>query len=124
MAISGNDQLVVYDPLVQLKTAKTGKNNVSTPYTVNELRTQIVGTGVEKKVAVYNSSGNLEPNSILSVESDHVLNTGTYAVGSDLNTAPASASAAGVKGHIKFTADAIYVCVDTDTWKKVDIATF
>jgi hypothetical protein len=41
-----------------------------------------------------------------------------------LNTAPASATATGTLGSIKFTADHIYVCVATNTWKRVAIATF
>ena len=39
-------------------------------------------------------------------------------------TAPASATATGTLGSIKFTADHIYVCVATNTWKRVAIATF
>jgi hypothetical protein len=41
-----------------------------------------------------------------------------------LNTAPVSATAPGTIGEIKFTADHIYVCVATNTWKRVAIATF
>tara|TARA_R110001592_G_scaffold124286_1_gene333046 strand:+ start:656 stop:1402 length:747 start_codon:yes stop_codon:yes gene_type:complete len=41
-----------------------------------------------------------------------------------LNAAPASASATGTIGEIKFTADHIYVCVNNNTWKRVAIATF
>ena len=41
-----------------------------------------------------------------------------------LNSAPASASAAGTLGEIRFTATHIYVCVATNTWKRVAIATF
>jgi hypothetical protein len=43
---------------------------------------------------------------------------------SDLNTAPASATATGTKGEIRVTADAIYICSATDTWVKTDLATF
>jgi len=48
------------------------------------------------------------------------------------NTAPASATATGVKGDIRFVAEggppattgAIYLCIETDTWVKVALATF
>lgn len=48
------------------------------------------------------------------------------------NTAPASASDSGVKGEIRFvgeggppaTTGAIYLCIETDTWVKVALATF
>lgn len=43
---------------------------------------------------------------------------------SSLNTAPASASATGTAGDIRFTADHIYLCVAANTWKRVAIATF
>ena len=41
-----------------------------------------------------------------------------------LNAVPASATAAGTLGSIRFTAGHIYVCVATNTWKRVAIATF
>lgn len=43
---------------------------------------------------------------------------------SALNTAPTSASSAGVTGDIRITSDYIYICVATDTWKRVAIATW
>lgn len=41
-----------------------------------------------------------------------------------LNTAPSSASDTGTTGEIRFTADYIYVCVATNTWKRVAISTW
>ena len=41
-----------------------------------------------------------------------------------LNAVPASATAAGTLGSIRFTADYIYVCVATNTWKRVYVQTF
>ena len=35
---------------------------------------------------------------------------------------PASKTAAGTKGDIAFDATTLYICVDTNTWKKVAIA--
>lgn len=43
---------------------------------------------------------------------------------SALNTAPASATATGVTGEIRVTADSIYVCIATDTWVKASLTTF
>jgi hypothetical protein len=43
---------------------------------------------------------------------------------SALNTAPASAAATGTAGEIRIDASHIYVCVATDTWKRVAIATW
>jgi len=43
---------------------------------------------------------------------------------SDLNTAPSSSTDTGVKGEIRVTANAIYICIDKDTWVKTDLTTF
>jgi len=55
-------------------------------------------------------------------------NTGTLTDGqmdiAALNTAPASASAAGTLGEIRYTADYIYVCTATDTWKRSALSTW
>lgn len=42
----------------------------------------------------------------------------------NLNTAPASATDWGVLGDIRYTADYIYVCTATNTWKRVAISTW
>lgn len=41
-----------------------------------------------------------------------------------LNTAPTSATDTGVEGEIRITADYIYICTATDTWKRVAISTW
>lgn len=43
---------------------------------------------------------------------------------SALNTAPTSAADTGTTGEIRIDADHIYVCVATDVWKRVAIATW
>lgn len=43
---------------------------------------------------------------------------------SSLNTAPASSTATGTTGEIRFTSDYIYVCVATNTWKRTQISTW
>ena len=39
-------------------------------------------------------------------------------------TAPATASSTGIKGEVRYTSDYIYVCVDTNTWKRTAITTW
>tara|TARA_Y100000356_G_C11246160_1_gene284104 strand:- start:430 stop:1209 length:780 start_codon:yes stop_codon:yes gene_type:complete len=73
-------------------------------------------------------SGNLGVNDEMSVDSSGItantaVTSATFNV-SALETAPASATATGVAGDIRFATDAIYVCTATNTWKKVNIATF
>ncbi len=54
--------------------------------------------------------------------------TGTKTTGqmdiAALNTAPASASATGTLGEIRYTADYIYVCTATNTWKRSALSTW
>jgi hypothetical protein len=50
--------------------------------------------------------------------------TGSQFKLSALNTAPASASATGVTGEIRYDSDYMYVCVATNTWKRALIATW
>ena len=73
-------------------------------------------------------SGNLGVNDEMSVDSSGVtantaVTSATFNV-SALETAPASASATGVAGDIRFATDAIYVCTATNTWKKAALSTF
>lgn len=42
----------------------------------------------------------------------------------EIGTAPASATATGVAGTAVFTATGMYVCVATDTWVRVALATW
>ena len=51
------------------------------------------------------------------------LTTTNYKL-SSLNTAPSTSGATGTVGDIKFTNDAIYVCVNTNVWKKANLITF
>lgn len=51
---------------------------------------------------------------------DHENNT----VAHPTNHTPTSASDTGIKGQICWDANYIYVCVATDTWKRVAIATW
>ena len=51
------------------------------------------------------------------------VNAGNYKVDA-LNTAPSSASDTGTVGEIRYTADYIYVCVASNTWKRAAISTW
>jgi len=51
------------------------------------------------------------------------LTTGSYSI-SALNSTPSSASDTGTLGDIRFTADYIYVCTATDTWKRAAISSW
>ena len=109
-----------------------------------KVSTASAGVSVNGVLTVQGSSGNngqvtLAGNGVvngttslrLAVGSTNIVSvaaTGTTTTGqiniAALNTAPASATATGVLGEIRFTADHIYVCVATNTWKRVAIATF
>ena len=40
------------------------------------------------------------------------------------DAAPGGGGSAGSKGEIRYDSDNLYICVDTDTWKKVGLSTF
>lgn len=44
--------------------------------------------------------------------------------GAKANTPPASATAPGYKGEVRFCSDAIYVCIATNTWMKCALSVF
>lgn len=48
---------------------------------------------------------------------------GRYLI-SDARLAPTSASAPGVKGDLRFDSSFLYVCVATNTWKRVGLSTW
>ena len=50
------------------------------------------------------------------------LEQDTYRLGT--NDVPTTASDSGVKGDIRYDSDYIYVCVDTDTWKRSALTTW
>lgn len=48
-----------------------------------------------------------------------------YGVGTtDLDTAPTSMSEEGFTGERRFCSDGIYICISTNTWRKVEYSTF
>ena len=66
-------------------------------------------------IQINDSQGKFTLNGKVEVESLSV---------SSLNTAPASATATGTTGQIKYTEDYIYVCTATNTWKRTAITTW
>jgi len=50
------------------------------------------------------------------------LDSDTFRVG-DYDT-PANASATGIRGDIKYDDNYIYICTDTDTWKRAALSTW
>lgn len=62
------------------------------------------------------------------VQKFQTSSTGVYITGqinfTALNTAPASAGATGTLGEIRYTADYIYVCTATNTWKRTALSTW
>lgn len=104
----------------------TGTNNTFLGYQSNVS----VATGITNATAIGNLAIVTASNTIqLGNTSVTAVNTSGAITGSQyklsaLNTAPASATDTGVTGEIRVTADAIYVCVATNTWVKAALATF
>ena len=85
-------------------------------------------TGINDEALLYlNENSNVEAyyDAALKLETTA---TGTKTTGqmdiAALNTAPANAADTGTLGEIRYTADYIYVCVATDTWKRSAISTW
>jgi hypothetical protein len=66
--------------------------------------------------------GLITANSTISAGSGSV-SAGDFRV-ANLNTAPSSSTDTGTTGEIRYTADYIYVCTATDTWKRVALSTW
>lgn len=78
------------------------------------------GTPTSKKMTLQSLFGAVPANTVFS---------GTVSVSGDsVNVAtaktPASASDTGTQGDVAWDADYIYVCVATNTWKRVAISTW
>jgi len=101
------------------------------------------GSGTAGKLSKWSDANTLtdslvsESGSLVTVTGNLGVTGGAVAANYNLtpgstNTAPASATAPGTKGDIRFvgeggppaTTGAIYLCIETDTWVKVALATF
>jgi hypothetical protein len=85
-------------------------------------------TGINNEALLY-----LNENSNVEAYYDNALKLETTATGTKttgqmdiaaLNVAPASTGAAGTLGEIRYTADYIYVCTATNTWKRTALSTW
>ena len=59
----------------------------------------------------------------LRTEEDGTVKTGAFKI-YNLNSAPSSSTATGTLGDIEYTADYIYVCTATDTWKRTALTSW
>ena len=77
--------------------------------------------------AVFNSNGSVELYFDNSKKFE-TTSTGVSITGSNINLStantPASATATGTTGDIRWDADYVYVCVATDTWKRAELLTW
>ena len=92
------------------------------------------GSGTAGRLSKWQDTNSLT-DSIISEDGSELVATATsfevtgevkgtdFAVAA-LNTAPASSTATGTTGEIRWVADAIYLCTGTDSWRKADLATF
>jgi len=86
-------------------------------------------TGTAGTLAYYGTAGTLDEVGEISFDAVGAMtSTSTITAAAfnvrTLNTAPGEATADGDLGEIRVAGDFIYVCVSTDTWKRVAIATW
>lgn len=119
--------------------AYTSNDNTSGTIEVTDSYTSFASFGIRNAdmvineyIGYYHTSTEVAPatdNYFMKNVVDMPLDTVGSVISKDysikaLNTAPSSSSDTGTTGEIRFTTDAIYLCVATDTWKKADIGTF
>ena len=81
----------------------------------------------DKLLRIKMGTGKIAINGTTVDEQVHVNTGNVKADGfkfSALNSAPATATSTGTLGDIRYTADYIYVCTATNTWKRTAIATW
>ena len=79
-----------------MRTSRVGASSPTTAITIDDQQNLI-------------AEGNLEANDTITIRNDN---------------APASASANGFKGEIRYDSNYIYVCVADNTWKRVALSSW
>lgn len=67
------------------------------------------------------AAGNIDVGGAIEVD-DYLSVTGNVILGNTY--VPSSNSSAGTAGQIVWDDDHVYICVDTDTWKRANLATW
>ena len=113
------DMLGLVDSADSNKMKKLSWGNVKAT-----LKTWIEGVAIEvgKTTPSAGAFTTVEANDVATFNDDVVVGGLLNVVGAKFT--PASATDAGVKGQIAWDEDYFYVCVGTDTWKRVPIATW
>lgn len=98
--------------------------------TATEINNSNAPTVTAERAVVSDALGALVASDVTSAEIAH-LDGVTSAIQTQLNgkmatwvAVPASATAAGTAGQLAYESGFLYVCVATDTWEKVAIATW
>ena len=90
--------------------------------------TSITGSGTATLATVDINAGNIDGTNIGAgtpgAGTFSALSTTGDNIRVDTSQTPASSSASGAKGEIAYDTDYIYVCVATNTWKRVALSTF
>lgn len=81
------------------------------------------------KIDSYSTTIPTENDLLLGSDSDASNATKNFTVGSLRNymvtsSAPATASSTGIAGTLAYDSDYLYVCIATNTWKRVAIGTW
>jgi len=120
--VSGNSNIHLGYSLNASGAAATNEIVIGTGMTGLGNNTVSLGTAATTLISGRNN-GNMDLGSSSAKFKDVYLNTGRILTG-DMSAPPASAGANGTIGDILFTTTHIYVCIATDTWRRVAIATW
>jgi hypothetical protein len=103
---------------------QTASGNIEIGARIQAITTDVTPTSEDFNLAILLMAGGAAPTQVANFTS-----TGNLSItGNTLNVpntrTPASAGAPGTKGDICWDASYVYICVATDTWKRVAIATW
>jgi hypothetical protein len=102
---------------------ETSASNVETGTILRTIPTDLTGASEDFDFVALTMAAGAAPSERVRINSNGLTVTGKFYL-SALNTAPANASDTGTTGEIRIDADHIYICVATNTWKRVAIATW
>lgn len=87
-----------------------------------------------KQISNYNNLSSINGNTVFIVDHKTGNDTVTYSVKASVvlkllneyftNSTPANSSSTGVKGDIKITDNHLYVCIDSNEWKRIELESF
>lgn len=108
---------------IRFGTQTNTSNNNEYGATIESTLTDVTNNSEDFDIVLKTMSAGATASERVRINNNGLTVTGKFYV-SSLNTAPSSAADTGTAGEIRITADYIYICTATNTWKRVAISTW